>query len=295
MRENKLIPNHLARKATGQRRHGTTIGVGAKSRNAWNDVLEKIRVAKSALDVRDNEDWWYRGQSSAHHLVPSLFRLLNRGFNVDENGARSIFQLEYDLFFEFSCRAPGMQDPGLTGWDRLAHMRHHGLPTRLLDWTERLGVAIFFAIQYAKDHANQIPVIWILAPCRLNELTIADRDLYSPRYLGYDWKAHRECDYEDYLVELAGKFDWDGPIAIYPPQKNPRMRSQYGWFTIFGERTAPLEEQLPQVVNHVEIPLEAIPAAEEFLLEAGIDSASIFPDLDGFAAYLKEHYEIPRP
>jgi hypothetical protein len=35
------------------------------------------------------------------------------------------------------------------------------------------------------------------------------------------------------------------------------------------------------------------PAAREFLLEAGIDNAAIFPDLDGFTSYLKEQYEIP--
>jgi hypothetical protein len=118
------------------------------------------------------------------------------------------------------------------------------------------------------------------------------RDLYSPRYLGYDWKRHRECDYEDYLIHRKGKFDWDGPIAIFPPQKNPRMRSQHGWFTIFGKSIQPMETQLPKIVRKVDIPKVAIPAAKQFLLEAGIDSGSVFPDLDGFAAYLKEHYRI---
>lgn len=121
---------------------------------------------------------------------------------------------------------------------------------------------------------------------------MGDRDLYSPRYLGFNWKTHEECDYEDYLILRGGEFDWNGPVAIYPPQKNPRMRSQHGWFTIFGEDTAPLDKQLSEVTRKVEIPLAAIPAAQEFLVEAGIDSAAIFPDLDGFATYLKEHYEI---
>jgi hypothetical protein len=169
--------------------------------------------------------------------------LLETGFNETEGDARSIYELEYDLYFEISCRAPGMQDAALSSWDKLAHMRHHGLPTRLLDWTERLGVAVFFALSGWKGAEVEGPAIWILSPCLLNEMVLGDRDLYSPDYLGYDWENDESWDYQDFLIFAGGEFDWKGPVAIYPAQKSLRMRSQLGWFTVFGENTAPLEVQ----------------------------------------------------
>jgi hypothetical protein len=299
MKNNKQIPPNFARKISEQQRPVYELSVTAASRNRWNEVLDAIRAAKDALDVRQNEDWWYRGQASTFALRPSLFRLLDRGFNDKDDDPRSIYQLEYDLYFDFAYRGPGMQEVGLSGWDKLFYMRHHGLPTRVLDWTERLGVAVFFAVSEVISADQPTPCIWILSPALLNKYVLNDRDLYSPNYLGYDWSEDEAWDYEDYLIFENGSFDWKGPVAIYPPQKNNRMRSQTGWFTMFGQDTRPLEAQFdpqeyPGLIRKVEIPHEAIPAAREFLTDAGINEASIYPDLDGFAAYLRSLYQIPR-
>ena len=298
MTKMRQIPKKLARTSATLQKAVFESTVSRQSRAEWNEVLQKIHAAKEVLDVRANEDWWYRGQCTKWSLRPSLYRLLERGFNEIEGNSRSIYELEYDMYFDFACRAPGMQDSSLSSWDKLAHMRHHGLPTRLLDWTERLGVAIYFAVNGHTNLKSEPPPIWILSPCRLNEVVLGDRDLYSPDYLGYDWEAEESWSYEDYLIFEGGTFDWDGPAAIYPAQKNLRMRSQLGWFTIFGENTDSLEKQFPpkkypKLLQKIEIPPGAIPAAREFLIEAGIDEASVYPDVDGFCRYLKTHYGIP--
>jgi hypothetical protein len=287
------IPAELARQALRGRRNDLEAIVTPESRRIWAQVLERIRAARMELDVRENEDWWYRGQASTHKLRPSLFRLLEQKFTEIDGDPKSIYELEYDLYFEFSCLGPGMQETGLSSWDKLFYMRHHGLPTRLLDWTESLGIAIFFALSSASRTGEGLPVIWVLNPARLNELVLeVDRDLYSPRYLGYDWENDEEWDYEDFLIFASGKFDWEGPVAIYPEQKNPRMRSQHGLFTIFGEIVEPLEKQFPEVLRSVEIPEVAIPAAHEFLDEAGIDESVVYPDLDGFVAAMLGRYGL---
>jgi hypothetical protein len=76
------------------------------------------------------------------------------------------------------------------------------------------------------------------------------------------------------------------------------MRSQLGWFTVFGENTDSLDKQFPlkkfpELIQKIEIPPDAIPAARLFLLEAGIDESIVYPDVDGFCRYLKAHYGIP--
>ena len=49
--------------------------------------------------------------------------------------------------------------------------RHLGLPTRLLDWTENALLALYFAIH--ADESDE-PIVWMLDPFALNELSISD-------------------------------------------------------------------------------------------------------------------------
>eukprot|EP01031_Cornospumella_fuschlensis_P021115 gene21115-25869_t len=169
-------------------------------------------------------------------------------------------------------------------------MRHHGLPTRLLDWTERLGVAVFFALEHHQPTGPQAPVVWMLNPYRLNEIGLLDRDLYSPAYLGYQATTNSFLSYENFLIYRNGVFDWEIPVAIYPPQKNARMRSQAGWFTLWGEDSRDLDVQCPESVTKITIEPAALPAAQAFLADAGIDYSTIYPDLDGFSQTLKHRY-----
>lgn len=266
----------------------------SRSRKAWARFLDDVESAKQELGFGHSEECWFRGQLAEYSLLPSLHRLLKRKhqFNAKEDHPDSIWKLEYDLYFESASRAPDLQGANLSSWDVLAFMQHHGIPTRVLDWSERLGVAVFFALE-SHDYKNgRTPAVWLLNPYLLNELGLGDRDLYSPKYLGYERSEDEYYSYEDYLVFEAGYFDWDLPVAIYQPQKHIRMQSQMGWFTIWGEYNGPLEKQCKKCVKQLRIPQAAIPAAKEFLAAAGIDYSTIYPGLDGFARMLRSRYGI---
>src|SRR5664279_2442518 len=92
-----------------------------------------------------------------YKLTPFLFRY--------SNGLRE----EMPLYDEYS----GFY-PGLSGWQPLFDMQHNFVPTRLLDWTTNLNVALFFALS-AEDSA--FPSVFVLQPCILN----AKAQLQDPR------------------------------------------------------------------------------------------------------------------
>jgi len=219
--------------------------------------------------------------SVAHELQPSLFW---RFANLSDD---DLDRLERNLFFEFQARARELHERGLSDWDYLFFMRHHGMPTRILDWTDAFAVALHFALTGVEPGKSQ-PCIWALNPYALNKETWNCADLIQPKYLGW---IDRYDDWWDYgeLLEATGPWEHDGPVAMSPLQISERMRAQRGWFTLAGNKRKPLEKLYPEVVFRIDIAEELIPQARDFLAMAGIRPYSVYPDLDHLGLELVEN------
>src|SRR5688572_9039340 len=91
-----------------------------------------------SIDIR-HQNWVFRGVGDAHkhQLVPKIGR----------DPRLYSLPLERVIFANFKRRAPQFINiRGMTEWDLLALAQHHGLPTRLLDWTTNPLVAAYFAV-----------------------------------------------------------------------------------------------------------------------------------------------------
>src|SRR5262245_25102096 len=248
---------------------------------AWADFLKTVDQRKHDLQLKQQEECFFRGHSNSDwHLHPVLLRhcLLNKLTDALSN------KLEHALYFEFRSRARELHGQSLSDWDVLFYMRHHGLATRLLDWTEVLGVAVYFALRDASTSSS--PCVWLLNPYALNEHSWKKHDLVAPEYL-----PQGDYGFSGYLTGDR-RFDWDKPVALYPLQRNPRLHAQQGYFTIHGNDTRPLDQIMPDVVKKVALPNEAWEDAKLFLLDAGINEYLLFPDLDGLTRHLHEKYQV---
>jgi hypothetical protein len=268
---------------------------------AWHTFLADIEKARKEIGCSslDSEEAWFRGHTNSNfELLPSLFRSFD-----EPNSKRSwdkIMQIESDLFWEFSARARQIHGKLENHWDILFAMQHYGTPTRLLDWSETLAVAIYFAILESDTAAPMAaeelpePCIWVLNPYRLNEIEWGG-DLVHPPYLGWEQDKGEYYEYSDLLVE--GYMDWDWPTAIYPSQRTERSQAQNGWFTIHGDEFVPLESlrNHESFLRKVLLPRAAVEPARQFLRFGGINHYSIFADLESLSLHLKEKNALISP
>lgn len=110
---------------------------------------------------------WFRGHERAgYRLVPSLLRPAPGRAPMDE----------VSLTRHFRALNPDAVPAGTPDFAALVTMQHYLAPTRLLDWTENLLVALFFAVRDPRlDDAGEDAALWILNARRLNYYSSASR------------------------------------------------------------------------------------------------------------------------
>jgi hypothetical protein len=126
------------------------------------------------------------------------------------------------------------QPPG-NDFEWLFLMQHHGMPTRLLDWSESPLVALYFALRSDKDTDS---ALWVLLPTELNA-----RSNYQP-----DYELEIPPFTDEFLInykpstiasERRSKLN---PMAALAPRNSSRMLSQQGTFTINHREPTPIED-----------------------------------------------------
>ena len=233
---------------------------------SWTNFLKSVSNAKKELG--NPEIIWFRGHWNAnHYLLPSLLRYTN---GLDKE------QMLFHKFRRFADKVFTSKD---SDWETLFDMQHYGIPTRLLDWTESFGIALYFASYYNNlKKSKEQAAVYIMNPLRINEISGKTNILKIPReesefsYSGIYWN-HKP-------------FKASAPIAIEPIFKNDRIMAQRGTFTVHHNDIKPIEDLFPDSIKKIILPNDAIPAAIEFLDLANLNEYTVFPDLAGIALYL---------
>lgn len=163
------------------------------------------------------QDRTYRGVSKEkYELIPSLGRLTN--YDID-----LLLDYEQNTMDEFKRRArPYLADYPNCEWDWLFLAQHHGLPTRLLDWTSNPLVALFFAVERHPDE---------------------DFAIYSGdfRRLFQNNEVMEMRDVNGKNEVFKSPYDIKGEYSVYPIHKHQRYINQAGFFTIQEDPSKPIE------------------------------------------------------
>jgi hypothetical protein len=213
--------------------------------------------------------------------VPDELRLAIAARQVDRsipNGR----QKEQDLFNEYQRSAARLTTPRSNDWELLFDMQHYHIPTRLLDWTDVLGVAIAFALYDTRDDEHDSS-IHLLDPRQLNARSGGKAEVLRPTN---DQNFNYKSIYWHNSPVTAVY-----PIAIDGPLQNDRMVAQQGAFTLHGSQTDFFDTDGQDCLRKIIMKPGAKSGAREFLEYSNLNAYSIYPDIVGMARHIvRKHF-----
>jgi hypothetical protein len=248
-------------------------------------------IFKSISDIisfgLDQKDFLFRGHTQlVGDLVPKVFRGDYENFKDFSSG----FNPEVFFYSNFKRLAPSRITtipPSDNNLEWLCLMQHHKLPTRLLDWTQNILIALYFA---AYDNFDTDGELFALDPYALNRH-------YMLKFPDNDNDVLRSIANQPFIAKSKSRKEYQFPLAFLPVLSHPRITAQKSAFTIHPNLKHKRNLSLVEILKRddelfrIKIPHEKKRDILAKLNNLGINHSVIFPDLEGLAVSLTYGYE----
>lgn len=245
-------------------------------------LVEKILEIQQ--EIPDGHRLWFRGIGNhKHKLLPKIMR--------NGKASEDVFEREKRLVTRFRQRSMAYWPEGYPqdDWEHLFAMQHYGLSTRLLDWSENLFIATFFAVSYTPHtdaEAEKItPILWCMDPIRWN------RSMPGLSEYGDIIQVLTTADDETeaYRPETSKRRS-RSPVAMYGAHNSGRIIAQRGTFTVWGAETKEMEVFAESAEKTLLWKIKLTGDREGLyrdLQSLGFSETMIFPDLPSLAQELE--------
>lgn len=259
------------------------------------DTLEKLLPLLTEQEYRADIDrnrspYVYRGMSNASFpMFTSLERLC-------KNKQRVLEPAILENFAKYAIN----DDPsiGTSVWRQMILGQHHGLPTRLLDWSQSALVALNFSMteDNLADMDKHDCMVW-----RINMQELVER--LPEEYKKLVYHKHTTIYTVDMLKEVTGnslaKYDEDmgsdSMVIIEPPSINQRIINQYSFFAVIpmGIENIEgfLEEYTEDTVKYV-IDRKLRWRVRDMLDALNMSERIVYPGLDGLSKWIARRYYV---
>lgn len=256
---------------------------------SWNDLQDRLFEESWNPQIRRHRSRHvFRGVGDAGFDLSSTLMRLGGNFATLERHLLRNFE-------KYAVTEEGMRGPArLSFWQLLALAQHHGLPTRLLDWTYSPYVALHFACnELARFDADA--VVWkvdfngvhrLLPPVLKENLSSHGAHVFTVDML---------MESLDRLKALDDLNATGGPYAFFfePPSMNARIVNQYAVFSVLSDPCMPFDAWLrdhPELCQRIIIPGALKWEVRDKLDQSNITERVLFPGLDGLCGWLARQY-----
>jgi len=239
------------------------------------DILRKLKEFKNNITLHPN--YIFRGQAdSSWPLNPSLTRIaverkLTRAQTIQlERESINLFMPIAKTLLPAQNTMPISNGVNYEFYSWLITMQHYSAPTRLLDWTSSLLVALYFS---CNSENNSDGVIWIGNFAKIND------SLQSPN------NFHTNSQIDNFGDEI---------ITLTAGVSNERIIAQKGLFT---SCTNPLSDHMVLISKlgalvKVIIPKEIKVSVMQELFKMNINATTLFPGLDGLGKTIRDYCSL---
>ncbi len=255
-----------------------------------NGLLPLMTEQEYRPDLSRYRSWYvYRGMSDAS------FRL----FTTLERTCRDKVELLEPAILRSFTKYAIREDPSIerSVWRQMILGQHHGLPTRLLDWTHSPLVGLHFAtsetdLDAMEDH-----------DCMVWRIDIHELHKMLPDKYRAVLRANKTSIFSvDMLNEAAPspeQYDRDmaaqAMVVIEPPSIDPRIINQYSFFSVIPNGMKDIEGFLDcNTTNTVKyiIRKELRWRIRDMLDQQNVSERIVYPGLDGLSRWIGRHYYV---
>ncbi|HEV2721139.1 MAG TPA: FRG domain-containing protein [Thermoanaerobaculia bacterium] len=248
--------------------------------NSWIELQEILFGGTWQPGIRRHRSHYaYRGAPSVTHGLDTS--LQTGDFEAHEK----------HLLVSFRKYATRHAVHGDSVWNWLSLAKHHGLPTRLLDWTYSPLVAMHFAT-FDLRHLDDDGAIWMVdymktnasLPSPLRKLLGDEQNIFTTEMLNSVAAT---------LQDFDGLKADDFVLFFEPPSLDERIVNQFALFSLPSSATLQLEDLLHRheaAYRRVIVPAALKWEVRDKLDQANITERVLFPGLDGLSQWLKRYF-----
>lgn len=251
--------------------------------SSWNELQERLYEGSWREPLRRfRSPYVFRGQSTAAEPLRT---------SLSRQGPRAR-ELEHHMLRNFRKYAQQKSVPADNIWNWLAVAQHHGLPTRLLDWTWSPLVALHYVTE-SPAAFDRDGIVWTIEFSRTNTLLPAPLRTLLQEEGADAFTAEMLVKVAATLQEFDALSSDEFVAFLEPPSLDERIVNQFALFSVTSSPLVRLDAWLaqhPDMFRAVLVPADLKWEIRDKLDQANITERVLYPGLDGLSRWLKRYY-----